>query len=32
MAFFAQQGFYLVAYALFERELVLEAEIVGDRL
>ena len=31
MAFFAQRGFDIAAYALFERELVLEAEIVGDR-
>ena len=31
MAFSAQRGSDLAAYALFERELVLEAEIVGDR-
>ena len=32
LAFSVQQGSDLAAYALFERELVLGAEIVGDRL
>ena len=32
LAFSVQQGSDLAAYALFERELVLEAEIGGDQL